>query len=451
VAGCIEAYDEQINTAKGDVELSSALLNRCTIALDTEDYQRVRDLCNRIIDLKVREGDAWHILAMLEYRLANHEDAITLFDKALERGASNAPLVHWNKSLPLHSIGRYREGWQEHGIGGRTEVTVQAIFIPHHRFTLPLWRGEGPVFEESTGQMKDRPETREEMVKLRPTVLHVHTEAGHGDNIAIIRYLPILAKQGYVVRYECDPLLIDLVRLSMPEIEVMPRAADYPGALGVKPFDYHVPIGDIAGIVGTDIDSVPWEGPYLRADPDLRDLYRQRLDRVKGRKIGLCWSAGIRRNMNIWMERYGKMKSMHFKDIDPVVRAIHSRGDIAVSLQVGDGRNEHPDGYIASFLPESPIWLETAALVANLDLVITVDTAVAHLAGAMGKPVWVLTQRNATSWHFMCWRPGASWNEASPWYPSARVFRQHSFEKLEWAGAVADVAKAIAEVTFPIS
>jgi hypothetical protein len=278
----------------------------------------------------------------------------------------------------------------------------------------------------------------------RPTVIHVHTEAGHGDNIAILRYLPLLAGNGYKVRYECDPSLIDLVKDSMPQIEVMPRALDYPGALGLKPFDYHIPIGDLPHAFGTDIDTVPWFGPYLKADPDLTSLYGQHLTGIKGRKIGLCWSSGIRRNLNIWMERYGSMKSMHFRDVE---RLTHDSGpDEFISLQVGDGRAEGLPGFVRDVLPEKPTWAETAALVANLDLVITVDTAIAHLAGAMGKPVWVLMQRNGASWHFLCHRPGASWNTSSPWYPTARVFRQHDFDKLDWRGAVDDVAIALREL-----
>jgi len=78
--------------------------------------------------------------------------------------------------------------------------------------------------------------------------------------------------------------------------------------------------------------------------------------------------------------------------------------------------------------------------------VITVDTAVAHLAGAMGKPVWVISRRDGMSWHFMCWRPGASWNEASPWYPTARVFRQHEYDQMHfWDEVVADIAAALEE------
>jgi ADP-heptose:LPS heptosyltransferase len=97
---------------------------------------------------------------------------------------------------------------------------------------------------------------------------------------------------------------------------------------------------------------------------------------------------------------------------------------------------------VLDVLPESPSWDETAALIENLDLVITVDTGVAHLAGAMGKPTWVVMQQDGASWHFMCEREGAAWNEASPWYPSIRIFRQP--KPYDWNGAIAKVVKALA-------
>jgi hypothetical protein len=132
---------------------------------------------------------------------------------------------------------------------------------------LPEWEGQPSVTEEVTKRMmiKGQPDSLEDWVQMRPTVLHVHTEAGHGDNIAMLRYLPLLVERGYTVRYECDPLLLELAKVSLPGIEVIPRAVDYPGALGLKPFDYHIPIGDLPHVFGTDIDTVPWRGPYLQA------------------------------------------------------------------------------------------------------------------------------------------------------------------------------------------
>lgn len=420
-AACVEAYENQITAAHGPVELSDALLNRATIALDTKDYDRVRDLCGTILEIGERKGDAYHVLAMLEYRLSRHESSIQMFEKALANDCRNKPLCHWNMALPLESIGRLREAG-EHKAWNEFERTVPAIMVPQHRFAKPKWRGEGPEIDG------------------RKTIIHVHTEAGHGDNISMLRYFTDLLGLGYEVHYECDPLLISLVGRCFPDVLVMPRCRDYPGVVGIKPFDYHIPIGDLPHAFGTDLNTIPWTGPYLTADPALAAKTAKYLPGSKGRKIGLCWSSGIRKNVNIWMEKYGRMKSMHFDDMKPIVDA--GRNDTFVSLQVGDGSDQIVGSEVFDLLPESPSWDETAALIENLDLVITVDTGVAHLAGAMGKPTWVVMQQDGASWHFMCERPGAAWNEASPWYPSIRIFRQTKL--YNWSSAIEKVVAALA-------
>jgi hypothetical protein len=415
-AECIAAYDQQIKAAVAhgsDVDISNACINRAVVAVDTNDYAKAQRLCDRIIALGVHPGDAWHILAIVEYRLSRHEKAIDFFDLALANNARNVPLTHWNKALPLEAIGRLKEAGIEKAWNEK-EMTVTAIYIPQHRFALPKWRGQ-----------------------KGPGTIHVHTEAGHGDNISMFRYFPLLKEMGLKVNYECDPTLISLTARCFPDVTVIPRTKDYPGVVGMKECDCHIPIGDLIHAFGTDIDTIPWNGPYLWADPALVAKFAERLPR-SGRKIGLCWSSGIRRNISIHMEKYGKSKSMLGSDIAPLINGH----DNFISLQVGDGRAER-DHRVLDVLDSEPDWDATAALIANLDLVITVDTGVAHLAGAMGVPTWVVMQKDGASWHFMCERPGASWNQASPWYPSIRVFRQ----KIpgQWAEAVEDVVRALNE------
>ena len=429
----IEAYDKQIALLPGDAD---ALLDRATIALDVEDYAKVRDCCALVMGAESeRTPDATHCLAMVAYREHRHEDAIALFDQAIAGGCRDPGAAAWNKSLALHSIGRYIEGWAAHEEREHTRQNP-ALYLPMTRFTLPRWKGQPPAIERSTDIRAPQ----------GPAVIHVHAEAGSGDNLSLCRYLRPMVQLGYRVRYEAMDDMVDLIRGSFPEVEVMPRAADYPGALGVKPFDYHCPIGSLPAVMKTDIDTIPWDGPYLKADPILTDRMRAQLARradASGPKVGFCWSSGIR--PGVWMTEYGRRKSAAFEDIMPLADVIQGELDgLAVALQVGPEREEN-GGYILDLLASpKPSWSETAALIANLDLVITVDTAVAHLAGGMGKPTWLMCQRDACSWHFMCWRPGAPWNDRSPWYPTMRVFRQHAFDQPRfWDDVVADMATAL--------
>jgi len=367
---------------------------------------------------------------MVHYRNHDHEGAIELYQQAIDEGCRDSASVKWNMSLALHAIGRYKEGWVAHEFREH-QRNNPALWLPMRRFVRNRWTGEPPIKEDGS-----------------QVLIHVHSEAGSGDNLCMIRYLRVLAEQGYKVRYECAPDMVDLVRYSMPEIEVVPKAVDYPGALGIHDFDYHSPIGSLPAVMGTDIDSVPWPGPYLCADPELVDRFKAIIDTAADYskpKVGICWSSGIREG--IWMTEYGKRKSMHFDTAFQIIIAMNGRG-LAISLQVGPERSQmadYHDGWIRDFLPKKPTWAETAAMIANLDLVITVDTAVAHLAGAMGKPVWLMCQRDGCSWHFMCWRPNATWNEASPWYPSARIFRPKTYQPHFWDDVVAEIAKELGQ------
>jgi tetratricopeptide (TPR) repeat protein len=410
--GAIACYDRALELCPDDPD---AMLNRVTVALDVADYATARALCEKVLKTD-RAPDAMHALGMIAYREGRHEDAIELYDKAIAGNCYNIPTAHWNKSLVLHSLGRYVEGWREHEWRRHDKVRV-ALAVPLLRFTVPMWTGEEPP----------------------GTSLHVHSEAGMGDNICIARYLKVLVEKGYDVRYEAYEDMVSLMARSFPDVKVCSRAPDYPGSIGIQPFDRHVPIGSLPHIFGTEVDTVPWEGPYIKPDPALVATYRAMLPSVA--RIGLCWSSGIRET-EIWLKEYGLRKSMHFDTLWSALCASPHALPRFVSLQVGPERAQQHDIY--DVLPANPSWDDTAALIECLDLVITVDTAVAHLAGAMGKPVWVMCQRDAASWHFMCWRPGAPWNERSPWYPSARLFRQHEFNAPHrWDDVARDVARAL--------
>jgi tetratricopeptide (TPR) repeat protein len=387
------------------------VLDRAAVAMDMADYGKVRCLCSQL-----RGGgnyaDAAHLLAMAAYRESCHEQAVELFDMAIKGGCRDAATAHWHKSQALEAIGRWPEAWEERALRAQSLARPE-LALPMRRFNVPLWNGQ------TNGRV------------------HVHAEAGSGDNLCLVRYLPLLRDMGLEVCYETMPDLVDLVKFSMPGIEVIPRSPIYPDFLG-KTFDYHIPIGDLQRAFGTTVDTVPWNGPYLQADPNRAET----TPFGYGRRVGVCWSSGIRLNDSAWLAEYGCRKSMHFETLRPAIR--ENKGKF-VSLQVGPERVQS-SGIVAHVLPQKPTWADTAALVERLDLVITVDTAVAHLAGAMGKPVWVMCQRDACSWHFMCWRPGASWNERNPWYPTARVFRQHEFNRPHfWDDVVSDISSALRE------
>jgi len=405
-----DAYAEAVRLAPDDPLVVFDLIS---ILLDEPDYAEAGRLAGQMIGRGGEyHGLGYECLGFIAYRTGRHEESVGHYDRALALGVPQEATCHWNKSLALHALGRYREGWKEHEwrAGDRTQT---ALYMPMLRFSRPLWKGEPP-----------------------PCSIHVHAEAGAGDNLCCARYLQMLTDRGHDVRFEAYADMVPLMQRSFPAVKVVPQALDYPGALGVADFDYHQPIGGLPHVLGTEVDTVPWFGPYLHADPDLVAKYREKLPlSERSRSVGLCWSSGIREGL--WIAKYGQRKSMHFDDLRPI---LDVDGFDFISLQVGPERTQNR--LAEDVLPEKPSWDDTAALVANLDLVITVDTAVAHLAGAMGKPVWLMNSAEPGSWHWMAERPGSPWNERSPWYPSVKIYRQRKVG--EWGELVERIVRDLA-------
>jgi len=406
-----EAYSKAIALEKpGDYD---ATLGQAALAIDTRDYDLVREMCARVRGTD-READAIHLEAMMAFREGRCEESIVLFDKAISANCFDKAIAHWHKSISLESIGRYQEAWKERA-HRKDCLTRPLLAVPMRRFNKTLWNGE------AGGRV------------------HVHTEAGAGDNLCLVRYLPLVKQRAAEVCYECTPDMLGLMRRSFPDVEVVPRSLYYPDSFGIKPFDWHCPVGHLQYIFRTSLETVPWEGPYFKTDPALVEMYRAKMP--PGRKVGLCWSSGIRINDSTWLAEYGRRKSMHFDALSPVIRCGCSDEELLnlpwfVSLQVGPERGQS-GGYIDDVLPETPTWDDTAALVECLDLVITVDTAVAHLAGALGKSVWLMMHTEG-SWHWMVPRPGAPWNERSPWYPSVKIYR--AAKAHEWGDVIERIA-----------
>lgn len=420
----LEAYEKAERLAHDDPDTA---LDIAALLLDLENYEGVRKQCAKAKGTE-RWPDALHVLAMVHFRESRHEEAIDLFDTAIIAECRDAAIAHWHKSQALEAIGRFPEAWEERAWRAHNK-TRPALSFPMKRFDRPLLTNDDIKAAAILGG--------------DGRIVHVHAEAGHGDNIAMVRYLPLLHGLGFKVRYETGDDMVDLVRHSMPQIEVVPRAVDYPGAFGIREFDLHAPIGELQNAFRTTINYPAWIGPYIKADPIKVDQYRAKLlpRPARGKRIGLCWSSGIRLNDSYWIAAYGRKKSMHLNDLREFWVAP---SDTLVNLQVGPERRQQISEVgpsLVDILPEKPNWTDTAALIANLDLVITVDTSVAHLAGAMGKPTWIMMQEDGASWHFMCARPGAVWNDRSPWYPSVRIFRQE--RRGDWASVIEDVTIAL--------
>lgn len=412
VDGAIKSFDKHMEL---EPESPVPYLDRADLALELADWNTVAILTQASIAIPGEHyGNVLHQIGLLAMRQGKYEEALKVWDETVAAGCDNPEIVAWNQSIALLALGRYREGWRKHESRGVQKRDIVMAIQMHRSMPERLWNNEPP-----------------------PQRLHIHQEQGYGDAICMARYLPILAERGYDVRYEVMPQLVDLLQYSMPEIKVMPRAPIFPGLLGVPEFDYHLPCLSLPRLFGTEVKSIPWNGPFLKANPEKVKEYRAKLDGAT--TVGFCWSAGVRTGQGLWLEEYGKRKSMEWADMQPIAEAFLGKlpHTAAVSLQVG---SEAKGGRFMNLLPKNPTWADTAALVECMDLVITVDTGLAHLVGGMGKPLWLLMHTEG-SWHWMVERPGAPWNEKSPWYPTARLFRQK--KPHEWGEVIQRVTEEI--------
>lgn len=316
---------------------------------------------------------------------------------AMDPGSASARVNH---ALALLTLGRLEEAWPDYE--ARWSVTTMADPLPVTG--RPRWSGQ-PL----DGQ----------------TVL-VYAEQGFGDVIQFCRYVPMLAAAGGRVVLVVPRALRRLMR-GLDGVATLLTEADGP----LPHFDYHCPLMGLPLGFGTTLATVPGAVPYLRADPrDWRDV----LDGMAGLKVGLVW-AGKARTAQPQAVAIDRRRSMRLATLAPLLDVA---GCAFVSLQLGPpaGQAAGQPGLrdVAGRLDD---WADTAGLIAGLDLVIAVDTAVAHLAGALGRPVWLLN-RYDSCWRWMLDRPD------SPWYPSMRIFRQR--RPGDWDEVIARVRAALADL-----
>ncbi len=305
-------------------------------------------------------------------------EAIRSYRRALELEPGNAS-YHWNYSNALLLAGDFADGWAEY------EWRWQARELRKRRpgYAGPEWRGEDPAGK----------------------TLLLYGEQGYGDIIQFARYAALLAERGANVLFAAPPELGRLVA----------RANGVSGTLRegepLPPFDFQAPVLSLPFLMKTRLDTVPCSVPYLTADPGLAESWRARLASRGGLRVGLIW--GGRKT-----HAQDRLRSVALEACAALARI---EGVTFYSLQKGEqgAQAKAPPAGMAliDWTGELADFADTAALMANLDLVISVDTAGAHLAGAMGRPVWLLN-RHQTEWRWLLER------EDSPWYPTMRIFRQ---------------------------
>ncbi len=333
-------------------------------------------------------AEAHNNLGLARKEMGRLDEAVTCYRRALALRPDYAE-AHYNLAAALLHAGAFEEGWREHEWRWRTPQMVPA----KRGFHQPQWRGEA-----GGGR----------------TVL-LHAEQGLGDTLQFCRYAPLAAARGWRVVMEVQKPLVRLLGGLAGVDRVIARGEALP------PFDVHCPMLSLPLAFGTTVTTIPADVPYLNvpnAPGGAEGMVR----------IGVVW-AGNPRPLLPMAAATDRRRSMPPEALAPL---FDLPGVSFISLQ-----KDHPTpaGFpLADGLADAIDFADTAAVIAGLDLVVSVDTAVAHLAGAMGKPVWLLDRFDP------CWR----WlrgRDDSPWYPTARIFRQA--RPGDWDGVILAVRAAL--------
>jgi len=316
------------------------------------------------------------------------KEALQAYQQAIAR-KSQDPQLRLNRALILLLQGEFADGWANYEQRWRIpQLAARLRTVP-----APRWHGTPP----------------------RGKTILIQAEQGFGDTIQFVRYASTLKEMGARVILEC-PATLKALLTTCPGVDaVIDQREDIPAV------DGFVPLLSLPGLLGTNLENIPSHTPYLRANRPLPALLRPE----KGLCVGLVWAPG--RNYT-FAKRYCPLEAF-----EPLfaLSGVHF-----FSLYKGEQAHElEPyQECIVDLGSNLQDFTDTAAIIAHLDLVITVDTAVAHLAGAMGKPVWVLLPF-VPDWRWLLNR------EDSPWYPTARLFRQSALG--DWQTPLLQVAQKL--------
>jgi tetratricopeptide (TPR) repeat protein len=376
--------------ADGHINLGNVLYGQDRMEEAVGHYRRALEICPG--DIKAHQN-----LGVALQAQGDISGAASSFEAALAMRPDYAT-ARWNLAMLKLLTGNLKEGFE-----GFESRFAKNDPVPLRHSAAPLW--DGTLFHGKT--------------------LLVHAEQGFGDTLQFVRYLPLVAERGDEIIFECQhESLRDLLKDSFPGLKVIVRGEHLPR------FDSQIPLLSLPRVFGTTLDTIPATVPYLVPSKEKLERWKKRLESDAGFRIGIVWAGRAKPDPK---------RSASLQALSPLgsVPGAHF-----YSLQIGEGSEQisrPPAGMVISdYSNEFHDFSDTAAFAANLDLIITIDSAVAHLAGALGKPVGVLLPF-AHDWRWMAGRTD------SPWYPTMRLFRQQ--RPGDWSGAVEMIRQELVRAT----
>jgi hypothetical protein len=303
--------------------------------------------------------------------------------------------TRFNLAVTYLLKGDYAQGWPAY----EARWDYEHLAGTEPKFSQPRWRGEA----------------------LAGKTILVVGEQGHGDNIQFVRFLWNLHAQGARVKLQVTDGLVPLLSLG----GIISQVGKYTDDMGE--FDLWVPIMSLPGILGITLDTLPRVQSYLNADPAAVRAWQQRLGPKTRMRVGFCWSG----RPDSWLNQH---KAVPFETMLDLIKSTPEYEWINLQVDASDEQEaELARAGVTRYPGSVHSFADTAALMQNLDVVVGVDTAVSHLAGALGRPVWLMLNAYATDWRWLMDR------NSSPWYSTVRLFRQP--RRGDWASVTRKVAQ----------
>ncbi len=367
------------------------------------EYEKALDAANKAIELNPGLVQAHIYSGNAHYDLGNLSDAIRCYKQALRINPQSA-VAHRNLGKSLLRLGDFERGWTEY----EWRWLADGMQPPAKRFPQPVWDGTSPKGK---------------------TIL-LYGEQGFGDQIQFFRYAKEVQKMGARVIVQCHQRLTRLLGSGLGYDFLIGRKETPPE------FDAQASFMSLPGILGTTVETIPASTNYLSAEPSLVSHWQKILDGKSGIKVGIAWQG----NPDYAGDRF---RSLDLGLFERIAKSEYVR---LISLQVGQGTTlmsncpfrDRIEDYTDQMDAGKDGFVDTAAVIANLDVVISCDSSIAHLSGALGKDTWLLLNRDS-EWRWFVDR------DDSPWYPSVRLFRQSQLGN--WIDVIERVAKALEQRT----
>jgi tetratricopeptide (TPR) repeat protein len=377
-----------------DKKQTNAWLNRSSSLTELDRYEEAVASADRAIALAPKLAQAHYNRGNALRELGRSEEALAAYTRAIEL-APNYTKAHFNEGLTRLRAGDFAGGWPKYEYRWKRPET------PARAFAQPQWDGVAP---------------------LAGRTILLHAEQGFGDTIQFARYAPMVAERGATVILEVQKALLPLFEGSTGVAQVVPADSALPA------FDLHCPLLSLPGMFRTEIATIPHAVPYLFASAERRAYWTPHMPPATGPRVALCWAGNPNHNSD-------RHRSIPAPQLAPLLAVP--------GVQFASVQKDLRETDMA-FLANTPVlnfglhlrdFGDAAAILSMCDLVITVDTAIAHLAGALGLPVWILVQHS----------PDFRWlmqREDSPWYPTARLYRQPKV--FDWESVIARLAGDLA-------